>query len=271
MELDLQKQIGSRNYIPKPNWDLKYNGLSKIPMFSDIFSNVNITHGYKSTLRVSRYSSDLQYRAEDPFNIDPLINTKNYFARLEIPEIIISEQFSPIIGVDVKTKSNMNLNFEWKKTRNLLLSIGLGQLTESRSSEYVFGFGFTKENVNIGFLTGGNKGGRRSKRTNETDLPEEPKPNRGGVSNSRGRELSFNVDFALRDDVTWIHKLDDGATEKALRGLKSIRFNPSVDYDLNENLTLRLFFDYSNSKPYLSTSYPITSIRGGLTASFILN
>jgi len=273
IELDLQKQVGNRAYIPKPNWDLKYNGLSKIPMFSDIFSNVNITHGYKSTLRVSRYSSDLQYKEEDPFNIDPLINTKNYFARLEIPEIIISEQFSPIIGIDVKTKSNMNMNFEWKKTRNLLLSIGLGQLTEARATEYVFGFGFTKENVNIGFLTGGNSGGRRGSRGSRTgdDLPEEPSSNRGGVSNSRGRELSFNLDFALRDDVTWIHKFDDGASEKPLRGLKSIRFNPSVDYDLNENLTLRMFFDYSNSKPYLSTSYPITSIQGGITASFILN
>jgi len=163
------------------------------------------------------------------------------------------------------------LSVEWKKTRNLLLSIGLGQLTESRSTEYVFGFGFTKENVNIGFLSGGNKGGRRAQNRAEEELPEEPSSNRGRVNNSRGRELSFNLDFALRDDVTWIHKLDDGATEKALRGLKSIRFNPSVDYDLNENLTLRMFFDYSNSKPYLSTSYPITSIQGGLTASFILN
>ena len=271
IELDLQKQVGARGYIPKPNWDLRYNGLSKIPMFADIFSNVNITHGYKSTLRVSRYSSDLQYKQEDPFNIDPLITTRNYFARLEIPELMISEQFSPIIGIDVKTKSNMNMNFEWKKTRNLLLSIGLGQLTESRSTEYVFGFGFTKENVNIGFLSGGNKGGRRAQNRAEEELPEEPSSNRGRVNNSRGRELSFNLDFALRDDVTWIHKLDDGATEKALRGLKSIRFNPSVDYDLNENLTLRMFFDYSNSKPYLSTSYPITSIQGGLTASFILN
>ena len=269
--LDLQQEVGARNYIPKPNWDLKYNGLSKLPMFSDIFSNVNITHGYKSTLRVSRYSSDLQFKDDDPYFVDPLVNTKNYFARLEIPEIIISEQFSPIIGLDVKTKNNMNLNFEWKKTRNLLLSLGLGQLTEARATEYVFGFGFTKENVNIGFLTGGNSQGRRGSRTSDAPQDDQQTSNRGGVTNSRGRELTFNVDFALRDDVTWIHKFDDGASEKPIRGLKTIRFNPSIDYDVNENLTLRMFFDYSNSKPYLSTSYPITSIQGGITASFILN
>ncbi len=270
VSLDLQSEVGARNYMPAPNWDLRYNGLSKLPMFSDIFSNVNITHGYKSTLRVSRYSSDLQFNIEDPFFVDPLVNTRNYFARLEIPEIIISEQFSPIIGIEVKTKNNMNLNFEWKKTRNLLLSLGLGQLTEARATEYVFGFGFTKENVNIGFLGGGKSRGRRGSRTQE-DLPEEPSSNRGGVTNSRGKAMTFNLDFALRDDVTWIHKFDDGASEKPIRGLKSIRFNPSIDYDFNENLTLRAFFDYSNSKPYLSTSYPITSIQGGITASFILN
>lgn len=270
VELDLHRQIGSRGYIPKPNWDLRYNGLSKIPMFRDIFNNVNITHGYKSTLRVSSFSTDLQYREDEPFFIDPLVNTRNYFARFEIPEIIITEQFSPIIGIDVKTKSNMNMNFEWKKTRDLRMSIGLGQLTETRATELVFGFGFTKSNVNIGFLTAGSGKDRRGRNRVEE---EEPKPanNRGGVTNSRGRELTFNVDFALRDDVTWIHKFDDGATEEPIRGLKSIRFSPSVDYDVNKNLTLRMFFDYNSSKPYVSNSYPITSIQGGITASFLLN
>ena len=268
VELDLHQQIGSRAYIPKPNWDLRYNGLSKIPMFRDIFNNVNITHGYKSTLRVSSFSTDLQYQAENPFFIDPLINTRNYFARFEIPELIITEQFSPIIGIEVKTKSNMNLNFEWKKTRDLRLSVGLGQLTETRATELVFGLGFTKSDVNIGFLTGGNNKNRRGRQTEE---PEEPTSNRGGVTNSRGRELTFNLDFAMRDDVTWIHKFDDGATEEPIRGLNSIRFSPSVDYDVNQNLTLRMFFDYNASRPYVSNSYPITSIQGGITASFILN
>jgi len=261
VELDLHGQVGARTYIPKPNWDLRYNGLSKIPMFRDLFNNVNITHGYRSTLRVSRFSTDLQYQEENPFLIDPLINTKNYFARFEIPEIIITEQFSPIIGIDVKTKNNMNLNFEWKKTRNLLLSIGLGQLTETRATELVFGLGFTKSNVNIGFLTGGQERNRRGRKTDD-NVDDQPSNNRGGVNNSRGRELTFNLDFAMRDDVTWIHKFDDGATEEPIRGLQSIRFSPSVDYDVNKNLTLRMFFDYNSS---------ITSIQGGITASFILN
>jgi cell surface protein SprA len=274
--LDLVDDVSRRSYFPKPNWNLTYNGLSKLPWFKDILSSFSLKHGYKSTLSVSRFSTDLQYKNQDPFFIDPDISTRNYFARFEIPEVLINEAFQPLLGIDFKTVNDLNVNLEYAKSRSLQLSTGLGQVNESRSTEYTVGLGWSFENVNIGFLTGGRKKRSSRRRTNpdpNADGTEDPNPAPApgpGVNND-AHKLVFAFNLQLRDDVTYIIELDDGATKEPTRGLKSLRLNPTIDYDINKNFTLRFFVEYSKTQPYLSTSFPITNIQGGLTARFNLN
>ena len=55
------------------------------------------------------------------------------------------------------------------------------------------------------------------------------------------------------------------------RGIQEISINPNVDYDLNENLTMRFFVQYRKSIPKTSLSYTTTSINGGVTLRFKLN
>jgi hypothetical protein len=38
---------------------------------------------------------------------------------------------------------------------------------------------------------------------------------------------------------------------------------------VNDRLTLRAFYDRRTSIPYVTTSYPITTTRGGITMRFI--
>src|SRR5690606_38536015 len=47
--------------FPMPNWRVDYAGLSKLNMFKDIFSSVNITHGYTSTFSISDYRNSAYY------------------------------------------------------------------------------------------------------------------------------------------------------------------------------------------------------------------
>jgi len=274
ISLNITEEIQSRSYIPAPNWTLRWDGIAKMEAFRDIFSSFRVTHGYKSTLRVSRYETDLQYQGalEDPnqgaFFINPELSASNYYAIFEIPAVIIAEAFDPIIGIDFKTTNDMNVNFEYKKTRNLSLLTGnISQLTEARNTEFTFGLGWSLQDVN---LFGG-----KQRRPRDADAPADNQSQQGRgnqrVTNTRGREMTINFDFSLRDDVTWIHEIDKGASAEPIRGLKTLRINPSVEYDLNENLSLRAFVDYSRTQPYLSTSYPITSIQGGVTARFNLN
>ena len=290
MELNLTEQVKKGSFLPKPSWDLRYNGLNKLPFFKDIFSSVSISHGYDATLEVNSFQTDLQYDKYyggsattnsffDPTFIDPLIASKNYFSRYEIPDIVISERFAPIIGIDMKTVNDMNINIEYSKSRILSLDLGVGQLNEVNTTEILFGFGWVLQNVNIPFLTG-----RRLKvpkirasidtedglQTRDEEEREDPQAGERGV-NTEQNKMNIAFNFGIRDDVTYLHELDSGASSKAIRGLKSISISPAVDYDINKNFTLRAFVDYNLTEPYVSDSFRSTRIEGGITARFNLN
>ena len=47
--------------LPKPNWSITYNGLSKIPGLDKIFTNVTIRHGYHSTLSMNSFNTALLF------------------------------------------------------------------------------------------------------------------------------------------------------------------------------------------------------------------
>ncbi|MEE9373594.1 MAG: cell surface protein SprA [Saprospiraceae bacterium] len=295
IDLDLTKQISKTGFIPKPSWQLRYNGLNKLPFFKDIFSSVSITHGYEGVLEVNSFQTDLQYdkyyeqnfRGTEIINqnvdvnfIDPLISTKNYFSRYEIPDIVLSERFAPIIGIDMKTVNNMNINIEYSKSRILSLDLGVGQLNEVNTTEFIFGFGWILEDVKIGFLTGRtikvpkikvgidteNGLSKGEKEKNRDD----PKAGERGVKVDQNK-MNITFNFGFRDDITFLHELDSGASAKPTRGIKSLSISPSVDYDINKNFTLRAFVDYMMTQPYVSDSYRSTRIEGGITARFNLN
>ncbi len=276
--LDLESEVSKTSFIPKPNWKLTYNGLSKLDMFKDIFSSFSVEHGYSNTLRVSRFNTDPEFDGGRPFA--GVKQNGNYFSRIEIPEVVIQERFDPIIGIKVKTKNDANFGVAYRKSRTLGLSSIAKTVDEQRNTELSFELGYTFRNVNIAFLT---KDSGKKKRKNRKDKDDEEKDekdsqvdknrknNRRGVINTRGRDLVFNFDFAFSDNVSYVHRIDQGKSAEPTRGLQSLRISPSVDYEVNENFTLRMFVEYSKTKPRLSTSFPITSILGGLTMRFNLN
>ncbi len=277
VSLDLNADISNRSYIPRPNWTLTYRGLNKLPVFKEIFSSFNVSHSYKNTLRVNSYFSDQEYDAENPYS-ETKING-NYYSRIEIPEIQINEQFAPIIGISLKTKNDMEIDFEWRKSRNLNLSLATNILQESLNEEFTFNFGYLMKGVNISFLTrdNGKNRKRKSRKDQEEEADEDDNSGRNnrrssrGVNSSRGRDLTISFGMSFNDEVSYIHRLERGTSAQPERGLKTFRLSPAIDYSVNEDLTLRLFFDYSNQKPYITTAYPITTYQGGLTVSFNLN
>ena len=81
--------------------------MSKLEWFKNIFSNISIAHGYTSTLGVNSFQTDLQFDASNPFAVDPDIQNRNFFARFEIPQVVIEERFQPVIGIDFRTRGNV--------------------------------------------------------------------------------------------------------------------------------------------------------------------
>ncbi len=246
--------------IPKPNWSVSYDGLAKTNLFKDIFSKFTLTHGYASGLTVNSYNTD-----SDGFTGGVDLN-QNLFSRFEIPQIVIDEQFSPLLGIQMELQNGISMDLDFRKSRNLQMSFITYQLAETKTSEYVFGFGYTMRDVNIGFLTGSKKK-KKKKRPGKT----KPDPNNPGApkTEEKGSDLNVEFNFSLRDDITINHLLDQGVAEPT-RGLRQIQFSPSVDYDINKRLNVRLFFDYSKTTPKTSASFPITNTRGGVTVTFSL-
>jgi cell surface protein SprA len=260
------------NNLPSLNWKLNYNGLSKIGKLNKIFSSVQITHGYKNTLTVNGYNTDIFYEPTTPYQIDEL--NYNYVARLEIPQMVIDEQLNPLLGVDVKLKNDMTFKIDLKKSRRLALSLIDYQLAETRSSSYTVGFGYRVKDVNIPFLTGKKntaKKSNKSKKGSKKAPPAAPGTPPPGAGSTQGNDLNIKCDFDLRDDITTNHRLDVPGDAIPTRGARTITINPSVEYALNKKLKLRLFTDYRKTVPKTSQSFPITTLQSGVTVQFSLN
>ncbi len=266
--------------MPAPNWKLTYNGLSKLGNLKNFFSSIQISHGYKNTLTVNSYNTDIFYDDRDPYNTnnDNYNLNFNYTARFEIPQVVINEQFQPLFGIDVKLKNEMTFKADYKKTRTLAMSFIDYQLSESKSTGYTVGFGYRIKNVNIPFLTGKkNLNGKKAtkKKTNKKKkkpgAPTTPPPPPSGGAGGTTNDLSFKFDFEVRDDITIAHILDSPNEAQPTRGARTISLNPQVEYVLNKRLKLRLFADYRKTVPKTSQSFPITTLNTGVTVQFSLN
>jgi cell surface protein SprA len=228
--------------IPKPNWNITYNGLTRIKPLEKIFTNFTIRHGYNSTLSMNSFTTALLFT--DPLSvgypsfIDPA--TGNYVPYFLVPNVTIAEQFSPLIAVDMTFVNQLSARFEYKKSRQLSLSLIDYQLAENRSTEYTVGMDWRKKGVP--FLQKLRIGKNGKKLTND---------------------VTFRMDFSMRDDATANSKLDQN-TAFGTSGQKVVRLAPSIDYVVNNRVNLKFYFEQNKVIPKIATSAPITTTRAGL-------
>jgi len=268
---DITEKAASISRLPQPNWTVKYDGLSKMKMFKDVLSSFTLNHAYKGSMRVSRFNTTLEYQAGEQ-NISPV--NDNYYSKIQIPVVEITDQFSPLIGLSMKTKSEMSFEAEWRKSRSLGLS--LEDLREQTSSEIRVGFGYTIKN----FGGSKKKKGKRRNKDQKTAEKDDKKSGglgktgrSGGVKNNRGKTLTMNLDFSITDTKDYIYEVSQGIDPRANSGQRSTQFSPSVDYDINENLTMRFFYDYNFTRSAVTSagSNKRLNMRGGVTAQLKIN
>lgn len=234
------------NKIPLPNWRVQYNGLTKMTWAKKIWTSVNISHGYTSTLSFSTFTSSLNFEGQTPFQPsfrDPTSN--NFVSFYDIPVVTISEQFSPLLGIDMTWKNSLTTKLEYKRARNLSFSFLDYQLTESRTSEFTAGLGYKFRHVPIPFKINGKK------KTLKNDL-----------------NCQLNVSYT--DNTVYSQKLDQDVASQPTSGTETITISPAVDYTVNGRLNVRVFFDKRITNPKISTSYPIRYTDGGVTLRFTL-
>ena len=134
--------------MPQVNWRITYDGLSKLKFARKLFNSVNLSHGYRSSYGVMSYSTNLLFKDEGTAR--DLSN--NFIPKEDFSAVTITEQFSPLIGVDLNFKNNkLTTRFEYKRDRNMALSFTDIQLTEIKGQEFVFGIGYRWRNFILPF------------------------------------------------------------------------------------------------------------------------
>ena len=229
--------------LPRPNWRITYNGLSRIPALQSIFTNFSLTHAYNASLGMNNFTSALLYRDISHFNYPSFIDSvsNNYIPFFLVPNITIQEQFAPLIGVDMTFANQLSLKFDYLKQRQLSLSLIDYQLSEVRSTELTFGGGFRKRGLKMPFKLPFTK-----KDTKQLD-----------------NEINFRLDFRIRDNVTSNSRLDQNSAF-ATNGSKEITISPTIDYYVSNRINVKLYFDQRRVTPYISSSAPTIDTRAGV-------
>lgn len=220
------------SYLPKPNWNIQYDGLSRIPFFQKYFNSITLAHAYKSALNVASFQSNADYSHDNsPFksaqNLGGDFNPQYNYA-----SISIMESFTPLVRVETVWKNSLSTKFEYKTDRQLNMNFSNAQLSETRGKEFVGGAGYRLRKFRLPFNIFGK------------DF---------GLDNG----LDFKADFSYRLSNSIIRKIAEDV-DQIVAGTKTISIKTSADYIINERFNIRAFYEYRRNIPALSNS-PITA------------
>ena len=224
---------------PLPNWNIKYTGLIKVKSLARIFNRFSITHGYRSSYTLTNYQTSLEYDPTRPLLKDRL---GNYMTSRFYSNINLAEQFNPLVRFDVEFKNSLKILAEMRRDRSLSLSLDNSLLTEQSGNEYIVGIGYRLKDLRI-------------------------KTRLGGRRVTLSGDLNLKADFSYRKNITLLRNLEyDNNQVTAGQTLMSIKF--SAGYNLSRNLTSLFFYDHNFSEFAISTAFPQTSIRSGITIRY---
>lgn len=211
-------------------------------LLSEIFSSFDITHAYRSTYNVNGFNSLIRYEETNgAVSVRDLNN--NFLPYYQFSQVTLFEQFLPLLGFDIRMRNSMTVNFEYRKSRALSLSLANSQLAQLQEAGIVFGLGY---------------------RTSSFRLPF------GLFSNMKlDNDMNFRMDVAVNDRKTVIHRADVEDAEVS-SGAKNITIRPSVDYVLNQQFNLRMFYDGSITQPYTSQTFYTSFSNFGVSLRFTL-
>jgi len=230
--------------IPMPNWTLTFDGLSRIPAFRNLFQNIIITHGYTSLFTVGNFSSDPRFNLPEFMTGVERDLSNDFISEFEIGTISISEQFNPLINVDISWHNSLITRFEYRKSRNITLSLANNQITDMNSSEIVVGTGYRIRDLSFTVSSGG------SRRRITSDL-------------------ILRLDLSIRDNRTVLRKLVE-EVDLVSSGQRIFTLQSSAEYQLSSTATFRFFFDRTINTPFISNQFQNANTNAGISLRFML-
>ena len=155
---------------------------------------------------------------------------------------MLSELFTPLLQVDLETTNNIQFLGRLEKDRQLSLSFDNNILTEISGNQYTLGMGYRLKDMKI--ITA--LGGRRR------------------VLSS---DLNFKADVSYRKNKTIVRYLDL-SNNQVIAGQDIWSINFVTDYAITKNLTALFYYEHTFSEYAVSTAFPQTTIRSGITLRY---
>ncbi|WP_229235489.1 MULTISPECIES: cell surface protein SprA [Emticicia] len=243
--------------LPLPNWRIDYSGLANLEPFKRIFSSITINHSYTSNFNVGNFTSSLEYNKTNiainlaqkgyPLPSSDMLNSLGQFIPVFVMSTItIDEKFAPFIGVQFVTKSKISGKFEYNKERRASLNLSNSQIAEYSSDDFVFNFGFKKNNVKL------------------------PLRGRDGKIITLKNDLNLQFNLTLRD-IKGIQRRLDGDPQPT-QGNYNFQVGPRISYQINKRILMNFYIDHLVNRPFVTNfSYPRTTTTGGLNVRFSLS
>lgn len=225
--------------IPIPNWRLNFNALNTLPFIKKHFKSFTLSHSYSSTLNMNGVKNDINFGSPDPFDAEGDLLTNIDYTTMDVS---IKESYSPLIKVDMKFKNSVLAKFEVKKSRTIGLDFGGQAVTENSSWDIVVGAGYSIKDLVI--------------------------PNVKIKGKKIKSNLNLRADVSVKNSRLILIKIDETPTPTSGGLVTAIKI--SGDYVISKKVTARIFYDQTINTPFIQTSYPSSTSRGGLSIRFTL-
>ncbi|MDX2189628.1 MAG: cell surface protein SprA [Bacteroidota bacterium] len=251
----MQQTLSSFPRIPLPGWRVDYGGIpSLIPSIKRILPSISITHAYNSSYSAN-YRSSPQYQdptilSADKFNTGyfPYLQNESTTGAVMPIDVITSatiiDKFAPLLGINIRTKSNMSFRIDYSTDRNVTWQAANTQITEIRNNSFNVSYGYTKANLRLPFLF-------------------------------RGREIilkndvQFRVDFSRRESIN-IQRVEN-LPAKPTTGSVQWQLRPNISYQVNQRLNTMLYFEWTYFVPLVPTSFTRTTYAFGIQIRYSLS
>lgn len=243
------KNYSSQNIFPNtplPNFTINWDGLGKLAFFKKTFRSITVRHGYRSTYNINGYSNNILYVGDDqsaraPVTVSSgsIALSSNFVPYYNINAVTITEAFAPLVKFDFQfLKQGWSANVETKRDKTTSLNITGPQIIETKGQEYIVGLGYMYPKLKI-------KGIQIQGKVLESNL-------------------MVKLDVSYRKNISVIRRVSDGISIPT-GGTDILTLRSSADYQLTQNVNLRLFYDWIRTKPQTSASFPTANATGGFS------
>jgi cell surface protein SprA len=225
-----------------PNWQVRFDGLGKIPAFEKYVNSIVMNHSYRSTYSVGSFISNPFYTYDTISGVPVAVDLQgNFMVEQNINTVSINENFSPLFDLNMDWKNSLTTRVEYRRSRTVAMNMANTQVNEVNSGEFIVGAGY---------------------RISEVQL----------IINQKefSSDLNIRVDFSMRNNRTVIRKLEDLSGSEITAGQRIFSVKASADYMLSDKFTIRAFYDQRLTTPYISNSYPNANYHAGFSMTFTL-